>query len=160
MNRDAYNALPPAMQLRVLTQVVLDGKPLDEIEVGRKPFAPKFDLRISRQGGFQWASETSMEGLIFWHRRALDGASKGGKWASKDAKQAKELERWMAWREWEPRTTWRGERFHVAAVAAQPSDKPAVHPYERRTESSDAGTGDDEEIKYSDATDDDASPYG
>ena len=159
MTREEYERLPPTMQLKVLGQVVLDGKPLADIAVGKRPFPPKFDLRIGRQGGFQWASETDAEGLRFWHKRAVDGAKKGGQWASKDAKKAKDLERWMAWREWEPRTTWRGERFNHAVVAAQPSNKPALHQYEQRQQSSDTAPSDDDEVQYSEGGDDD-SPYG
>jgi hypothetical protein len=158
MDRDAYEKLPPAMQLRVLSQVVLDGKPLAEIEVGKRPFQPRFDFRIRRQGGYQWASETSTEGLAYWLGKYREGAAKGGQWASKDAKAAKELERWLAWRQWEPRTVWRGERFHVASVAAPPSDKPAIHQFEAKKQS-DATTNEDE-INYGNGDDGDASPYG
>lgn len=159
MDREAFNALPPVMQLKVLARVVFDGERLDEIDVGRRPFPPKFDMRIPRSGGFQWASEMDVESLTWWQKRFRESAAKGGQYAQKDAKRAKEIERWLAWRQWEPRTVWRGERFNVAVVAAQPSNKPAVHQYEPRQQSSDAATGNDDEINYGEV-DDEASPYG
>ncbi len=159
MTREEYEILPPAMQLRVLSRVVLDRAVLAEIDVGKKPFKPKFDQRIGRSGGYQWASETNAEGLVFWLNRARDGASKGGKYAAKDAKLAKNLERWLAWRQWEPRTVWRGERFNVEAVAAPPTDKPEVHQYERRDGTSSDASPADDETDYSGSVSDDDVPY-
>lgn len=161
MTRDEFEALPAAMRVRVLAQVVLDRKQLAEIKVSKQPLPPKFDSKIFRQGGFQWASETSIEGLRFWHKRAKEGATKGGEYAEKDRKNAADLERWIAWREWFPESAWQGERNRAPVTAAPPADKPRVHQHEARRRDPEPTYGDDDS-DYSGADfggDDDDVPY-
>lgn len=121
------------MQLQVLARVVFEREALADIDVGKRPLPPKFDARIFRSGGFQWASETSLEGLQFWHGKAVEGAAKGGQWAAKDAKRAKDLERWIAWRRWFPNEQWQGERNNNPVTGASPADKPRVHQYDQQS---------------------------
>jgi len=132
VKREDFERLPLAMQVRVLARVMFDGERLEAINLGRRPFPPRYDMRISRSGGFQWASETDLEGLRFWHKRYRESAQKGGQYAEKDAKRASELERWIAWREWEPETTWHGIRNNEQVAAAPPSSKPVLRDYEPR----------------------------
>lgn len=139
MTRDEFNKLPAAMQLRVLARVVFEREALADINVGKKPLPPKFDLRIFRQSGFQWASETSLEGICFWHAKAAQGAASGSQWAAKDAKRAKDLERWMAWREWFPSEQWQGERNDNSVTGSPPADRPRVYQLEQRNESNGGG---------------------
>jgi hypothetical protein len=131
VTRDEFGKLPPAMQLSVLARVVFEREALASINVGKKPFAPKYDARMFRSGGFQWASETSIDGLRFWHAKAKESSARGGEYAEKDAKRAKELERWIAWREWFPTETWQGERNNHAVTGAPPADRPAIHQFEQ-----------------------------
>lgn len=158
MNREQFNALPPTMQLKALTEVVLDGRKLEDINYGKRPLPPKYDARIWRRGGYQWASETDTEGLKFWLARARTGAASGGPHAEKDAKRARELERWLAWREWEPRVAWHGQRYDAAVRAAAPSNKPQVHESEKRSQIAPAPV-DDDEVVVGEASEDDT-PYG
>lgn len=151
MKREDFDRLPPGMQNRVLGRVVFDGEVLSEIDVGKKPFAPRYDMRIYRQGGYQWASETSAEGIRFWLERSRKSAANGGEWAEKDAKRAKDLERWLAWREWEPTAPWTGERDRHPCTAAPPADKPAIHANEPRRPNGQAPAADS---SASDADDD------
>jgi hypothetical protein len=132
VNRDEFNKLPPAMQLRVLARVVFEREALADINVGRKPLPPQYDLRMYRSGGFQWASETSLEGLCFWCNKAREGAARGGEHASKDAKRVKDLERWINWREWFPGDLWSGMRNDESTVGKPPVDKPDIHAHEPR----------------------------
>jgi hypothetical protein len=160
MNRDQFDALPPTMQLRALTEIVLDGRSLDEINYGRRPFPPRYDARIGRRGGYQWASETDLEGLKFWLKNLQARAGKGGQYAAKDAKRAKDLERWVAWREWEPRVQWNGQRFDATVKAAPPSNKPQLHEYEQKQQNGTSQPTDDDDVVHGDGGADDDSPYG
>lgn len=139
MTRDDFNKLPSAMQLRVLARVVFEREALADISVGKKPLPPKFDLRIFRAGGYQWASETSFEGLSFWHGKAKESEARGGEYAAKDAKRAKDLERWIGWREWFPSEQWQGERNDNSVTGAPPADRPRIHQMEQRNDSSRQG---------------------
>lgn len=130
MERSDFFALPPAIAIRVLFDC-LGPSVLDAIEKKEKPVeprTPKFDRAIYRKEGVMWASETSFEGLVYWHKRAAGSAASGSAYAEKDKKQAEELQRWIAWREWYPEAIWSGERNREAVVAKPPSAKPAVYP--------------------------------
>jgi hypothetical protein len=85
-----------------------------------------------RSGGFQWASETSLEGLEFWCDKARKSAAGGGEYAAKDAKRVKDLERWIAWREWFPTDQWQGKRNDDVVTGSPPADRPRVHQQEER----------------------------
>lgn len=139
MTRDEFNKLPPAMQLKVLARVVFEREALADINVGKKPLPPQYDARIYRSGGFQWVSETSLEGLNFWCNKARDGVARGGEYADKDAKRVKELERWITWREWFPADLWSGMRNDETTTAAPPADRPAIHQYQARNGQSSGG---------------------
>ena len=90
--------------------------------------APKFDTRISRKGGMvQWASECSLKELSFW-REQFNKPPSDPKYADSNAKQAKALDYWIAFRRAEPSAVWTGERNRVTVTAKPPSDKPAQYP--------------------------------
>jgi hypothetical protein len=120
------------MQLRVLARVVFEREALADITVGRKPLPPQYDLRMYRSGGFQWASETTLEGLVWWCDKARQSAASGGQYAEKDAKRVKDFERWIAWREWFPDAQWQGKRNDDLVTGAPPADRPRVHQQEER----------------------------
>lgn len=130
MEKSDFLALPPSVALRVLFDCLDQDtvKALGHAEKLVAPKSPKFDRAIFRKEGVMYASETSLEGLRFWHKRSAESANGGGQYADKDRKNAEELARWIAWREWYPDATWSGERNRDAIVAKPPSDKPTVYP--------------------------------
>jgi hypothetical protein len=155
MTKDEFLSLPASVALGIL----LDGSAkLGEIvantEKPRGPLMPKFDRRIYRKGGFVWASESSLESLTYWLGKKREGAASGSEWAAKDAKEAEQLARWVAYRTWYPATVWLGTRGDNEGVrAAAPSKSPKLHATEPREAApapanrgdayEDAGEGDD-----------------
>jgi hypothetical protein len=117
--------------------------------------APKYDTTISRKNGMvQYASECSVRELTYWKQNAERPPS-DPKYADANAKQAKALGYWIAWREQNPSATWAGERNKVTVTAASPSDKPALYPRgeragEPKTETPplDGGGFDDDDIPF------------
>jgi hypothetical protein len=137
MTRDELLALPPTLALKVLVSAMVLvspelGKVLAATELPKVPRMPKYDMRISRKGGYQWASETDLEGLRFWFKRYTDNVNEGGRYAEKDGKRAEKLCYWLDWREACPDTIWTGQRNDDVVTAVAPSGKPAVHEWEQR----------------------------
>lgn len=83
-------------------------------------------MKIRRRGGYQWASETDLEGLQFWHGLALK-PSTNPQYEAKDKEKANRLSYWVAWRSTDPYSRWKGVRGSGEVVALQPSDKPTIH---------------------------------
>lgn len=130
MTKEEFCKLPPAVALRIVWDIlsVCNSEELASVPAPRVAGAPKFDTRIARKGGMvQWASETDLEGLRFWKQRADQPAS-DPKYAEKNAKQAKALEYWIAYREVDPMTPWMGERDRAQVAAKPPSSKPTTYP--------------------------------
>lgn len=150
------------MSLPLGMQVVLlfDQMPQRMASVAMPPIprAPKFDGRLSRKGGYCWMSELDLESLRFWHGKK----SEPGKpeFAEKDAKTAKELGYWIAWRMGEPQAIWRGERNRQPAQAKAPSREPDVHPWEPRGGSSSAPAAASDSDYFSGGDDSDGSASG
>lgn len=129
MDRDEFLSLPPAVALRILFDSLDEDtvRAIGNTEAPKSPRPPKFDRMIFRQGGIMWASECDLECLRFWHNRASQPAS-DPKYEASNKKQAEELARWIAWREWYPNAAWSGERDGKQGLAKPPSAKPAVYP--------------------------------
>ena len=125
-----FFALPPHIALRVLVDC-LDEATMDALKAAPKrdpPKRPFYDGQIYRKGGFQWASETDMEGLKYWLQRArIAAVREGNEYAAADAKRAANLEKWVAWREWFPDAAWTGTRGDVHVTAEVPSGYPEIH---------------------------------
>lgn len=133
MKREDFIGLPPALALGLIWDSFPGiAKALSDKLVPVAPRSPKFDGMIFRNGGHQWCSETALEGLRYWYLRYTESAERGGEWAEKDRKRAKQLTYWIEWRLIEPHTQWSGERNHERVTAAPPSDKPTVYPREER----------------------------
>lgn len=126
MTKEQFTALPAAMALGILWDVAKLGERLANVEAPKVPFSPKYDARIYRKDGFQWASETNLESLRFWHGKMAASAAGNGEYAAKDAKRAETLERWIKWRECFPDSIWSGERDETRVTAAAPSGKPEL----------------------------------
>jgi hypothetical protein len=159
VTRDELAILPPIIQLKVLWSVVLDGVTLSSVPSPKQVRPPKYDLRIGRQGGvYQWASETSLEGLRFWHGVQKKRPSTNPKYAEADKRRLEDFERWINWREWEPYAPWQGERNRAAVTASAPVPKPRVYQYEKRQQRAPHEQNDDASPSY--ANDDEYDPLG
>jgi len=128
---DEFFSLPVALQIKtlLLAAPTLADK-LVLMEAPRVPRPPAFDQRIRCKNGFMWASETDLNGLHYWRDAALKPGNP--EYAEKNAKQAKSLEYWIAWRECSPTEQWHGERFHEQIKAEAPSSKPRIYEWEER----------------------------
>jgi hypothetical protein len=116
--------------------------------------APKFDTSIARKGGMvQYASETDLEGLIFWKARAEEPPS-DPKYEESNAKQAKALGYWIAYRQANPDAIWRGERNRVLITAKAPTNKPELY-VRGEVQRDDAPTGGGADESYRDPPDED-----
>jgi hypothetical protein len=133
MTREEFIGLPASVALGILwdTSPALAAK-LADIEAPKPARSPKYDAIIYRRDGIQWASETDVEGLRWWHQRYTESANGGGQYADKDAKRAKALDFWIAWRLAEPQTRWQGERNNAVVTAQPPSGKPTVYPRDQQ----------------------------
>lgn len=137
MTRDEFLALPPALGLKTLLTAISKAAPkvleeLRDMEAPKVPRAPKYDMRISRKGGYQWASETDLESLKFWRERFNSNAQEGGQYAERDGKKAQKLEYWVSWREACPDAIWSGQRNDDVVTAKAPTGKPQIHEWEER----------------------------
>jgi hypothetical protein len=159
MTREEFAALPAPIALGLLYDIA--AARLASVEAPQVPRAPKFDSRVSRKGGmFTWASEMLCADLEFWRKRNAD-ASSDPKYAEKNAKQAKALSYWVAYRTACPSDVWTGERDRQKVRAEPPSREPRLHAWESRgapaSESSQTSgggfadadyAGDDEDIPF------------
>ena len=128
MTRDEFLSLPSTVALRILYDCLDEAtvQALEQKEKPKLPLPPKYDAPIYRSGGTQFASETDIEGLRFWHGKALE-PPRDPKYIEANKKRASELERWIRYRECFPDAVWSGERFREQVVAAAPSAKPMIH---------------------------------
>ena len=145
MTRDEYTALPASVALGFIWDNGL-GARLADVPAPKPPLPPKYDARVYRKGGHQWASETDLESLLYWHGKYTDNAANGGQYADKDAKRARALDYWISWRKAFPAAAWSGERDNVQVVAAPPSRTPRLHERdnERRAETATKPSFDEE----------------
>lgn len=134
MTKDDFVKLPLGLALGVLWDAHVNNDNLATMPSVKVPFPPKFDAAIYRKDGVSWASEYDVEGLRFWHDKKLQ--SSDPKYADKDAKAAKALSYWIAYRIADPTTPWTGERNHEIVTAKPPSAKPTVYPRDDRGSSS------------------------
>jgi hypothetical protein len=132
MNKEEFQNLPARLALGLAWDALNLGDKLGAVAAPRPPLPPKYDLKVFRKGGFNWASEMSLESLVFWHRKAIESSTSGSQYAEKDAKKAANLERWIKWRECEPDVLWAGERDNKKATGAAPSRDPRLHDNEPR----------------------------
>lgn len=132
MTRDEFAGLPLSIALGLLWDHAIVVDALEQVPAPQLPRPPKYDQPIYRKGGFQWASETDLESLVYWQERYFENAGSGGQYAEKDAKRAKSLGFWVTWRKAFPTAAWSGERNRVHVVAALPSRTPTLHQREAR----------------------------
>lgn len=86
--------------------------------------SPKYDTALYGPNGLvSYASECSAKELRYQIGRA-EQPPKDSKYAEKNAKQAKALRFFLAWREANPNALWTGERNRVTITAKAPLDKP------------------------------------
>lgn len=129
MKREEFLSLPLLLQVRLLFDALDEesSRALLAQEIPTIPKAPRYDLAIYRSGGNSWASEHSLEGLVWWRNRYQQGANGGGQYAAQDAKRVSNLDKWIAWRELFPSECWGGTRGEAEVVAKPPTTKPTVY---------------------------------
>lgn len=96
------------------------------VEVPEPVRVPRYDRKVYRKGGHQWASETDLDGLKFWAGRAEESLADGGQYAQQNQKQFDELNRWIAFREVYPTDAITITRGEDSVTAKAPSYKPEV----------------------------------
>jgi len=128
MNRDDFTRLPAAIALGLVWDHLELERHLGGVEAPKPPRPPKYDQRIYRKDGLQYASETDLDGLTWWHARYAESGMGGGQYAEKDAKNAERLAYWVAWRTVEPTKQWSGTRDDREVTAQAPSHKPTLYP--------------------------------
>lgn len=90
--------------------------------------APRYDFKISRKGGYQWASESDLEQLQFWCARFSNPTDP--RWADRDKDRARKIEYWVRFREADPYSRWKGTRGNFEVTANQPTNKPTIFPWD------------------------------
>lgn len=138
MNRSEFTGLPLSLALGIIWDALHETgshevcRVLDMDSAPKPARPPKFDQILYRKDGVMWASECDAEGLRYWHKRAAESAESGSQYAEKDAKLAKSLSFWIAYREQNPTAVWTGERNRAQVTARAPQSKPEVYPREQR----------------------------
>lgn len=169
MNRAEFTGLPLSLALGLLWDAAheydRDGtaRKLDEAEAPKPARPPRFDSAIYRREGVTFASEYDLDGLRYWHKRSADGES-DPQYGEKNAKQAKALSYWIAYREQQPDAIWTGERNRQPTTAKAPQSKPEVYPRDARpapspAASSGGGGGSYADADYGGDTPDDDIPF-
>lgn len=155
MTRDELLSLPASVAIGLIWDASKNLQAaIGAIDKPRGPLPPRFDHRLRRKNQrYVWASEATLESLVWELGRAKAEASEGGQWAEKAAKNASALERWVNWRTWYPHDRWSGTRGDIEVQAMTPSKHPAMHDWEKREAApppanrgdayEDAGEGDD-----------------
>lgn len=132
MQRSEFTGLPLSLALGLLWDILSDddgfAEAMRNAEAIKPARPPKFDQILYRKEGIMWASECDAEGLRWWHKRAAESAESGSQYAEKDAKLAKSLGFWIAYREQNPTAIWSGERNREQVTAKAPQSKPEVYP--------------------------------
>jgi hypothetical protein len=128
MTREDFFSLPLPLQVRLLFDALDEesSRALLAQEKPKLPLPPKYDMAIYRQGGHTWASEHSLDGLVWWRNRYQTGAESGGQYAEQDKKRVVNIDKWIAWRELFPTECWSGKRNDDDVVAKPPTKKPAL----------------------------------
>lgn len=128
MKKEEFCALPTAIAMGLLWDASAKIRvTIGAMEAPHIPQPPRFDSMQFRKGGYNFVSEMTLESLEFWKKKAEESANAGGQYAEKDAKRAKNLEYWIAWRRVFPEAIWSGERNHEIVTAKPPSKSPELH---------------------------------
>lgn len=132
MNRDEFVSLPASMIAELLWPLI--GGKLQDIPAPKVPFAPQWDMRLSRKGGvYIWASECDLETLQFYLNRAKQSSSP--EFEEKNKKDAESLSYWVKWRQAFPSSIWigtRGKKGDPVVTAAAPAHKPSEYQWEAK----------------------------
>jgi hypothetical protein len=131
VTREEFCALPSGLALAMIWDAFPGiAKALADKPVPQLPRPPKYDQAIYRKGGFQWASEMDLPGLLYWRGKYAESAANvESQYAEKDAKKVRQLDFWISWRRTDPTSRWSGERNNERVTADAPRDKPFI--YER-----------------------------
>ena len=122
MTEVEFTALPVGLALALVYRSQSTRTPLKDMPAPRPVLPPKYDQRIRRKGGFQWASETDLDGLRFWERKADEGVN-DPEWGTKNARESKALDFWIHWRAENPTS-----RILTPPASASPRSQPSRLP--------------------------------
>jgi hypothetical protein len=134
MEKSEFTRLPSTVVLGILYDILHEELELTPVpELPRAAMMPKYDTRCRTKGGTVYASECDLGQLQYYFDRASRGTDP--KYAEKNAKEAKALGFFIAWREQNPMALWSGERYMQGVVtAAAPTARPRVTEWEPRGE--------------------------
>ncbi len=129
MNRDEFTQLPLAVALGLIWDVTpaTNRETIIATEAPKPALSPKYDRRLYRSGGYQWASETALDSLKWYYERAVKSAKEGGQYAENNAKEEKALKYWLDFRMQEPTVMARTTRGDTQVLAEAPSRDPQIH---------------------------------
>ncbi len=128
MNRDEFTQLPLAVALGMLWDTDRElSAALSLVAAPTPALSPKYDRRLYRSGGYQWASETALDSLKWYYERAVKSAKDGGQYAENNAKEEKALKYWLDFRMQEPTVMARTTRGDTQVLAEAPSRDPQIH---------------------------------
>lgn len=131
MTKDEFCSLPVELALSIIWDVA--SQRLRDMPAPPVPRRPKYDGRLGRDGGFVWYSELDFESLDFWQKKNAENAAQGGRYAERNGKTARALEKWVTWRRHFPHDQWRGIRGEDKAVAALPVREPTVNKWQEKS---------------------------
>ncbi len=137
MNRDEFTQLPLAVALGIMweTNPAMRDE-LHKLEAPKPALSPKYDRRLYRSGGYQWASETALDSLKWYYERAVKSAKDGGQYAENNAKEEKALKYWLDFRMQDPTSAVRTTRGDDLVKAEAPSRDPQIHAKDARRDNS------------------------
>ncbi len=128
MNRDEFTQLPLAVALGMLWDTDRElSAALSLVAAPTPALSPKYDRRLYRSGGYQWASETALDSLKWYYERAVKSAKDGGQYAENNAKEEKALKYWLDFRTQDPTSAVRTTRGDDSVKAEAPSRDPQIH---------------------------------
>lgn len=144
MTKEELLSLPPGIAIGIIYEASANlQKVIAGVEKPRSALPPKYDHRLRRKNQrYVWASEATLESLVWELGRAKEEAAKGNEWQAKAEKNASTLERWVNWRTWYPGDRWQGTRGDNEVHAVAPSKHPAMHDWEPRREAALVNRGD------------------
>jgi hypothetical protein len=136
MQKNEWLSLAPGQVNEVLWSLI--GGKLADVPCPPKINQPQYDMRLSKRGAYIWASESDLETLNFYMKRA-QAPNDNPAFAEKNKKDADSLAYFVRWRQAFPTAIWsgiRGRKGDPSVTAKAPAYKPEEHQWETKGTSS------------------------